>query len=134
MTTPVLQLMHNPDVTVRMRGVMEKCTYCVQRLNHTRIEIKKLMAQASESPDVDAKAGADTLLGELQTACQQACPSQAIVFGDMNHKFADGRTNEVVRLKAQPQNYGVLDHNLNTKPRTSYLTRLTNPNPEMPTT
>lgn len=107
--TPSLQLGRNPDVTVRSRGVMEKCTYCVQRINVARIETKK------EDRDI-----AD---GEILTACQQACPSQAITFG--NTKDAD---SEVSRLKASPLNYGMLT-DLLTKPRTTYLGRIRNPNP-----
>ena len=107
--TPSLQLGRNPDVTVRSRGVMEKCTYCVQRINVARIEAKK------EDRDI-----AD---GEILTACQQACPSQAITFG--NTKDAD---SEVSRLKASPLNYGMLT-DLLTKPRTTYLGRIRNPNP-----
>ncbi|MDE2846919.1 MAG: 4Fe-4S dicluster domain-containing protein, partial [Gemmatimonadota bacterium] len=107
--TPSLQLGRNPDVTVRSRGVMEKCTYCVQRINVARIEAKK------EDRDI-----AD---GEILTACQQACPSQAITFG--NTKDEDSK---VSRLKASPLNYGMLT-DLLTKPRTTYLGRIRNPNP-----
>ncbi len=107
--TPSLQLGRNPDVTVRSRGVMEKCTYCVQRINVARIESKK------EDRDI-----AD---GEILTACQQACPSRAITFG--NTKDAD---SNVSRLKASPLNYGMLT-DLLTKPRTTYLGRIRNPNP-----
>jgi len=107
--TPVIQLMHNPDVTVRTRGVMEKCTYCVQRISSARIEAKK-----EERPIRD---------GEVWTACQQACPTRAITFGDINNP--DSR---VTQLKALPQNYGLL-RELGTRPRTSYLARFRNPNP-----
>ncbi len=107
--TPSLQLGRNPDVTVRSRGVMEKCTYCVQRINVARIEAKK------EDRDI-----AD---GEILTACQQACPSQAITFG--NTKDADSKVSQ---LKASPLNYGMLT-DLLTKPRTTYLGRIRNPNP-----
>ena len=109
--TPVLKLGRNPDVTVRSRGVMEKCTYCVQRSNGARIT-----AEREERPIKD---------GEIQTACQQACPTQAIVFGDINDK--DSR---VSRLKAEPTNYGLLEQ-LNTRPRTTYLAKLRNPNPDL---
>ena len=107
--TPSLQLGRNPDVTVRSRGVMEKCTYCVQRINVARIDSKK------EDRDI-----AD---GEILTACQQACPSQAIAFGNIKDE-----NSEVSRLKASPLNYGMLT-DLLTKPRTTYLGRIRNPNP-----
>ena len=107
--TPSLQLGRNPDVTVRSRGVMEKCTYCVQRINVARIDSKK------EDRDI-----AD---GEILTACQQACPSQAITFGNIKDE-----NSEVSRLKASPLNYGMLT-DLLTKPRTTYLGRIRNPNP-----
>ena len=109
--TPSLKLMRNPDVTVRVRGVMEKCTFCVQRISHARIEAKK-----QDRPIQD---------GELVTACQQACPTGAIVFGDLND-----RTSRVYKLKQEPLNYGVLA-DLNTQPRVTYLGRLMNPNPAL---
>jgi molybdopterin-containing oxidoreductase family iron-sulfur binding subunit len=109
--TPSLKLMRNPDVTVRSRGVMEKCTYCVQRINHARIEAKK-----------EGRLIRD---GEVLTACQQACPTQAIVFGNLNDP-----TSAVSKLKASARNYHVLA-DLNTRPRTSYLARVRNPNPEL---
>jgi molybdopterin-containing oxidoreductase family iron-sulfur binding subunit len=106
--TPVLKLLRNPDVTVRPRGVMEKCTYCVQRISEARIEAKK-----SGQPIQD---------GMVQTACQQACPTQAIVFGNINDA-----NSRVAKLKAQERNYGLLTE-LNTVPRTTYLAKVTNPN------
>ena len=114
-TTPVLQLMRNPEVTVRNRGVMEKCTYCVQRVNHARIDAKKEGVESGNEPSV-----AD---GSLQTACQQVCPSQAIVFGNINDK-----ESRVAKLKADARNYGALSE-LGVRPRTTYLVRLRNPNP-----
>ncbi|MGX8012832.1 TAT-variant-translocated molybdopterin oxidoreductase [Mesorhizobium sp. ORM8.1] len=102
------QAAHNPDVTVRSRGVMEKCTYCVQRISEKRIRAQ------IENRDI-----AD---GEVVTACQQACPTQAIIFGDLNKKGSG-----VVREKAAPHNYALLDE-LNTRPRTTYLGKITNPN------
>jgi molybdopterin-containing oxidoreductase family iron-sulfur binding subunit len=128
---PVLNLMYNPDVTVRDRGVMEKCTYCVQRINQTRIEIKKLGVQSSET-GADPPNGIDALLGGLQTACQQACPSQAIVFGDLNRERITGTRSAVRAAHEQPHAYGVLSE-LNTKPRTVYLARVANPNPALAT-
>ena len=110
-TTPVLKLMRNPDVTVRSRGVMEKCTYCVQRINEARITAEKDMRSVRD--------------GEIVTACQAACPTQAIVFGNLNDP-----ASRVARLKASPRNYGLLTE-LNTRPRTTYLARLRNPNPEL---
>jgi molybdopterin-containing oxidoreductase family iron-sulfur binding subunit len=110
-SAPLARLVRNPDVTVRTRGVMEKCTYCVQRINQARIEAKR------EDRDIRD--------GDVVTACQAACPTGAIVFGNLND-----RDSQVAKLKAGPLNYGVLAE-LNTRPRTSYLARLTNPNPEI---
>ncbi|MCK6625100.1 MAG: TAT-variant-translocated molybdopterin oxidoreductase [Anaerolineae bacterium] len=108
---PVLKLLMNPDVTVRQRGVMEKCTYCVQRINLARIEAKK-----------ENRAIRD---GEIITACQQACPTQAIIFGNINDP-----ESRVAQSKATPLNYGLLEE-LNTKPRTTYLAEVKNPNAEL---
>jgi molybdopterin-containing oxidoreductase family iron-sulfur binding subunit len=110
--TPTFKLMRNPEVTVRSRGVMEKCTYCVQRINRVRID-----ARNEGRPIRD---------GEIKTACQQACPGDAIVFGDVNDA-----QSRVSRRKAEPRNYGLLAE-LNTRPRTTYLASVRNPNPEMP--
>jgi molybdopterin-containing oxidoreductase family iron-sulfur binding subunit len=106
---PVKLLLNNPDVTVRGRGVMEKCTYCVQRINHARIDAKKRGEKIKD--------------GEVTTACMDACPSRAIVFGDM----VDA-TSQVSQRLVDKRSYKMLDHELNTKPRTTYLARVTNPN------
>jgi molybdopterin-containing oxidoreductase family iron-sulfur binding subunit len=109
--TPVLKMLRNPDVTVRTRGVMEKCTYCVQRISHGRIEAKKL--------------GREMRDGEVRTACQQVCPTEAIIFGNINDPEA-----RVAKLKASPLNYSILAE-LGTIPRTSYLAKLRNPNHDL---
>jgi len=109
--TPSLYGVRNPDVTVRSRGVMEKCTYCVQRIKEAEIRTQ-----------VENRTIQD---GEVVTACQQACPTQAIVFGNINDP-----NSKVANLKAQSRNY-VLLAELNVRPRTSYLAPLRNPNPEI---
>ena len=109
--TESLKALRNPDVTVRSRGVMEKCTYCVQRINAARITSEKEDRKIHD--------------GEVVTACQAACPAQAISFGNINDK-----ESEVAKLKASHLNYGLLT-DLNTRPRTTYLARLRNPNPEI---
>ncbi len=109
--TPELMAQRNPDVTIRSRGVMEKCTYCVQRINQARIDSK-----TSGEPIKD---------GEIKTACEQACPADAIVFGNLNDP-----SSRVVKLKQQERNYGLFE-DLNTRPRTSYLAVVTNPNAEV---
>ncbi len=110
--TPTLKMARNPDVTVRSRGVMEKCTYCVQRINHARVEAEK--------------EGRPIRDGEVVTACAAACPTKAIVFGDQNDP-----ASAVAKNKAEPLNYSLLA-DLNTRPRTTYLAAVRNVNPEMP--
>jgi molybdopterin-containing oxidoreductase family iron-sulfur binding subunit len=115
--TEVLKMGRNPDVTVRQRGVMEKCTYCVQRISQARIDAKV----AGQRGRGDGKIPTDS----IQTACQQACPSGALVFGDLNDPEA-----QVTRRKAEPLNYALLEE-LGTRPRTTYLAKLRNPNPAL---
>jgi molybdopterin-containing oxidoreductase family iron-sulfur binding subunit len=108
---PLMAMWRNPDVTVRSRGVMEKCTYCVQRINQARIEAEK-----EDRPIRD---------GEVLTACQQACPTRAITFGNINDA-----ESQVAQQKESPLNYGMLAE-LGTQPRTTYLAAVRNPNPEL---
>ena len=111
-TTPTLKLQRNPDVTVRSRGVMEKCTYCVQRINRAKIDAEKEDRTVRD--------------GDIVTACEAVCPTEAIVFGNVNDP-----ASRVARLKNDPRSYGLLDE-LNTRPRTTHLAAIRNPNPEMP--
>jgi MoCo/4Fe-4S cofactor protein with predicted Tat translocation signal len=116
--TPEVQKMaNNPEVTVRSRGVMEKCTYCVQRINEGRINAK--LDGNRQIAD-----------GEVQTACQQACPAGAIVFGNIN--MPENDPSRVTSLKENDRNYQLLQ-DLNTRPRTSYLGKITNPNTDLVT-
>jgi MoCo/4Fe-4S cofactor protein with predicted Tat translocation signal len=110
---PTIKMQKNPNVTVRARGVMEKCTYCIQRVAEGRIEAEKQNTRIRD--------------GQVQTACQQACPTQAIIFGDLNDP-----NSYVTRLKASPLDYGLLTE-LTTLPRTTYLARIRNPNPKLET-
>jgi molybdopterin-containing oxidoreductase family iron-sulfur binding subunit len=102
---------HNPDVTVRARGVMEKCTYCVQRISRARRDAEKHNRDITD--------------GDVVTACQAACPAKAITFGDKNNE-----TSRVNNLRNEPHHYALLGH-LGTRPRTTYLARLRNPNPAL---
>jgi molybdopterin-containing oxidoreductase family iron-sulfur binding subunit len=109
--TPTYQLMRNPEVSVRSRGVMEKCTYCIQRIQEAKIG-----AELENRPVRD---------GEIVTACQAACPTETIVFGNINDP-----NSRVAKLKADKRNYSLLS-DLNTRPRTTYLGALRNPNPKI---
>jgi len=109
--TPQFKLLRNPEVTVRSRGVMEKCTYCIQRINNVRIEAEK---KNTAIPD-----------GAIVTACEQACPAKAIVFGNANDP-----SSRVSQLRAEKRNYTILGE-LNTRPRTTYLAAVRNPHPEL---
>ncbi len=112
--TDLIKMQKNPDVTVRVRGVMEKCTYCIQRVEQTRIAAKREGDRAIRD-------------GEIKTACQQTCPAQAIVFGDLNQDGKDGRPESLVhKLQALPRTYGMLDSDFNTRPRTQYVARIRN--------
>ncbi len=112
-----LQMSKNPNVTVRMRGVMEKCTYCIQRIEEAKIthSVKAGMTDKAKVP-----------FPEVKTACQQACPSEAIIFGDINNP-----ESRVTKLKGEPRNYEMLKY-LNERARTTYLARIKNPNMHMP--
>lgn len=114
--TEQFKLRNNPEVTVRERGVMEKCTYCVQRIRAAEIEAERRGVTSGDSQIKD---------GEIVTACEAACPASAIVFGDLNDP-----KSKVNLWKQQPTNYGLLAE-LNTMPRTTYLATIRNPNPEL---
>jgi molybdopterin-containing oxidoreductase family iron-sulfur binding subunit len=110
-TPNILKLAMNPDVSVRARGVMEKCSYCTQRIVRGKLDAKL--------------AGRELRDGDIRTACQQACPASAIEFGDIRDQGS-----RVAKAKADPRNYALLEE-LNTKPRTTYLSKLRNPNPDL---
>ena len=111
LSTPSLKLLNNPDVTVRSRGVMEKCTYCIQRISGARITAKEKGQRIKD--------------GDVVTACQAACPAQAIHFGDLNDL-----NSKVAQITKEERNYAMLGE-LNTRPRTTYLGKVRNPNPEL---
>jgi molybdopterin-containing oxidoreductase family iron-sulfur binding subunit len=148
--TPSLKLLQNPDVTVRSRGVMEKCSYCIQRINYARVEAEKEAVREKESarkgtgqvpPDgadlrtedpgrsrLDpSRPGVAVIFdGEVVTACQAACPAEAIVFGDLNDPHS-----RIAKLNKSPLLYQLLNEDLNTRPRTTYLAAVRNPNPAL---
>jgi molybdopterin-containing oxidoreductase family iron-sulfur binding subunit len=140
--TPSLRLMYNPDVTVRSRGVMEKCTFCIQRISYARIEAaKEAMDELALPPeerrrrDRSGPDGQPRLHegkeipyirdGEVVTACQAACPAEAIIFGDLNDP-----TSRVKKMHDHALGYDLLGE-LGTRPRVTYLAGLRNPNPEL---
>jgi molybdopterin-containing oxidoreductase family iron-sulfur binding subunit len=108
---PALNAQRNPEVTVRQRGVMEKCTYCIQRIANARIEAERENRRIRD--------------GEVVTACQAVCPTEAIVFGDLNDP-----ASRVNLMKASSLDYALLEE-LNTRPRTTYLAKVFNPNPKL---
>jgi molybdopterin-containing oxidoreductase family iron-sulfur binding subunit len=120
--TDALKLVNNPEVTVRQRGVMEKCTYCIQRIRYAEVQAER---EHTTRPK-DANGRPKIRDGEVVTACQAACPTGAIVFGDINDA-----ESVVLRWKAEIHGYGLLAE-LNTMPRTSHIAQIRNPNPAMP--
>lgn len=112
----IIKLVKNPDVSVRMRGVMEKCNFCAQRIEQAKIAQKVKVGNSGEVAVPD---------GTIRTACQQACPAEAITFGNILDS-----DSEVVKLKKNPRNYSVLGF-LDTRPRVTYLARIRNPNPAL---
>jgi len=107
----LVQMAMNPDVTVRSRGVMEKCSFCIQRIKRVEAEAKREDRTIKD--------------GEMRTACEQVCPTEAIRFGNINE-----HQSRVVQLKAQDRSYELLAE-LNVRPRNSYLARIRNPNPKL---
>jgi molybdopterin-containing oxidoreductase family iron-sulfur binding subunit len=109
--TESVKMQKNPDVSVRSRGVMEKCSYCVQRINYAKITAEKEDRRVRD--------------GEIVTACEAACPAEAITFGDLNDP-----NSQVRKLKKEGLSYGLLEE-LNTRPRTTHMAAIRNPNPEI---
>jgi molybdopterin-containing oxidoreductase family iron-sulfur binding subunit len=118
----VRRLLFNPEVTVRMRGVMEKCTFCVQRIQNAKIHAKAQIRNGTRPGNVNEPMPD----GEVETACQQACPTEAIIFGDLSDK-----NSRISRLHADRRSYALLPE-LYTKPRNRFLAKVRNPNPKMP--
>jgi Fe-S-cluster-containing dehydrogenase component len=118
-------LLFNPDVTVRMRGVMEKCTYCVQRIQNGKIKWKA--QHRVPVPGTTVPGGINDAIpdGTIESACQMACPTEAIVFGDLSDS-----KSRVAELHADRRSYALLPDNY-TKPRNRYLARIRNPNPKL---
>jgi len=140
--TPSRKLGYNPDVTVRSRGVMEKCTFCIQRIAYARIEAAKEAMDELELPAEKRKRRDDNdegkprrdqggkeipyiRDGEVVSACQAACPTEAIIFGDLND-----RRSRVHKLHGSPLRYDLLGE-LGTRPRVAYLAEVRNPNPDL---
>jgi len=111
------KMQKNPNVSVRIRGVMEKCTYCLQRIE---------TAKVSQRVKAGVKGDLSLPTDSVKTACQQACPAEAIIFGDIKDP-----KSRVSQLRTLPQNYHLLEY-LNIQTRTTYLARIRNPNPKMP--
>jgi len=127
-TSDSMKLLNNPEVTVRTRGVMEKCTYCTQRIRNAEMEAER---EWNMGRPKDGSGRPKILDGEILTACQQACPTGSIMFGDLNDDGRDGmKPAAILRWKAEPHNYGLLA-DLNVQPRTSYIASIRNPNPEL---
>src|SRR5262249_53061075 len=131
-TTPSLKLLYNPEVSVRSRGVMEKCTFCVQRISYARIEASKEALAEADLPEAEKRRAdperpglAKIFDGEVVTACEASCPTGALVFGDLNDP-----NSRVKKLHDSELRYDLLGE-LGTRPRAAYLAEVRNPNPEL---